>query len=346
MTQNTTQNRRLVLASRPQGAPVAENFRLEEQPVAEPADGQVLLRTIWLSLDPYMRGRMSDAPSYSPPVEIGAVMVGGTVSQVVKSRHSEYHEGEWVLSYSGWQEYELSDGTGLVKLGDDLEHPSWALGILGMPGFTAYMGLLDIGQPKEGETLVVAAATGPVGATVGQIGKIKGCRVVGVAGGAEKCRYAEEVLGFDSCLDHHADDFAGQLARACPKGIDVYYENVGGKVFDAVLPLLNTSARVPICGLVSGYNATGLPDGPDRLPLLMGTLLKKRIRMQGFIIAQDYGDRNGEFQEEMGRWLKEGKIHYREQVTDGLENAPQALIGLLEGKNFGKVVIRVAQDNG
>lgn len=346
MTQDTTQNRRLVLASRPQGAPVAENFRLEEQPVAEPADGQVLLRTIWLSLDPYMRGRMSDAPSYSPPVEIGAVMVGGTVSQVVKSRHSEYHEGEWVLSYSGWQEYELSDGTGLVKLGDDLEHPSWALGILGMPGFTAYMGLLDIGQPKEGETLVVAAATGPVGATVGQIGKIKGCRVVGVAGGAEKCRYAEEVLGFDSCLDHHADDFAGQLARACPKGIDVYYENVGGKVFDAVLPLLNTSARVPICGLVSGYNATGLPEGPDRLPLLMGTLLKKRIRMQGFIIAQDYGDRIGEFQEEMGRWLKEGKIHYREQVTDGLENAPQALIGLLEGKNFGKVVIRVAQDNG
>lgn len=346
MTQNTTQNRRLVLASRPQGAPVAENFTLEEQPVAEPADGQVLLRTIWLSLDPYMRGRMSDAPSYSPPVEIGAVMVGGTVSQVVKSRHSEYHEGEWVLSYSGWQEYELSDGTGLVKLGDDLEHPSWALGILGMPGFTAYMGLLDIGQPKEGETLVVAAATGPVGATVGQIGKIKGCRVVGVAGGAEKCRYAEEVLGFDSCLDHHADDFAGQLARACPKGIDVYYENVGGKVFDAVLPLLNTSARVPICGLVSGYNATGLPDGPDRLPLLMGTLLKKRIRMQGFIIAQDYGDRIGEFQEEMGRWLKEGKIHYREQVTDGLENAPQALIGLLEGKNFGKVVIRVAQNNG
>ena len=346
MTQDTTQNRRLVLACRPQGAPVAENFRLEEQPVAEPADGQVLLRTIWLSLDPYMRGRMSDAPSYSPPVEIGAVMVGGTVSQVVKSRHSEYHEGEWVLSYSGWQEYELSDGTGLVKLGDDLEHPSWALGILGMPGFTAYMGLLDIGQPKEGETLVVAAATGPVGATVGQIGKIKGCRVVGVAGGAEKCRYAEEVLGFDSCLDHHADDFAGQLARACPKGIDVYYENVGGKVFDAVLPLLNTSARVPICGLVSGYNATGLPDGPDRLPLLMGTLLKKRIRMQGFIIAQDYGDRIGEFQEEMGRWLKEGKIHYREQVTDGLENAPQALIGLLEGKNFGKVVIRVAQDNG
>ncbi|VEN36384.1 unnamed protein product [Callosobruchus maculatus] len=213
-----------------------------------------------------------------------------------------------------------------------------------MPGFTAYMGLLDIGQPREGETLVVAAATGPVGATVGQIGKIKGCRVVGVAGGEEKCRHAVEVLGFDACIDHHADDFAEQLASACPQGIDVYYENVGGKVFDAVLPLLNTSARVPVCGLVSGYNATNLPDGPDRLPLLMGTILKKRIRMQGFIIAQDYGHRIDEFQQEMGRWVKEGKIHYREQVIEGLEAAPDALIGLLEGKNFGKVVIRVAAD--
>ena len=206
------------------------------------------------------------------------------------------------------------------------------------------MGLLDIGQPQAGETLVVAAATGPVGATVGQIGKIKGCRVIGVAGGEEKCRHAVDVLGFDACLDHHADDFSEQLAKACPQGIDVYYENVGGKVFDAVLPLLNTSARVPVCGLVSGYNATNLPDGPDRLPLLMGTILKKRIRMQGFIIAQDYGHRIDEFQQEMGRWVKEGKIHYREQVTEGLDAAPEALIGLLEGKNFGKVVIRVAAD--
>lgn len=213
-----------------------------------------------------------------------------------------------------------------------------------MPGFTAYMGLLDIGQPQAGETLVVAAATGPVGATVGQIGKIKGCRVIGVAGGEEKCRHAVDVLGFDACLDHHADDFAEQLAKACPQGIDVYYENVGGKVFDAVLPLLNTSARVPVCGLVSGYNATNLPEGPDRLPLLMGTILKKRIRMQGFIIAQDYGHRIDEFQQEMGRWVQEGKIHYREQVTEGLDAAPEALIGLLEGKNFGKVVIRVAAD--
>lgn len=345
MSQSSTRNRRWLLASRPHGAPVVNNFRLEEQPLPALAEGQVLLRTVWLSLDPYMRGRMSDAPSYSPPVEIGAVMVGGTVSRVEQSKHPDFKPGEWVLGYSGWQEYELSDGSGLVKLGENPSHPSWALGVLGMPGFTAYMGLLDIGQPKAGETLVVAAATGPVGATVGQIGKIKGCRVIGIAGGAEKCRHAVEVLGFDQCLDHHAADFDAQLATVCPQGIDVYYENVGGKVFDAVLPLLNTAARVPVCGLVSGYNATRLPDGPDRLPLLMATLLKKRIRMQGFIIGQDYGHRIKEFQDEMGRWVQEGKIHYREQVTDGLENAPEALIGLLEGKNFGKVVIRVAADN-
>ena len=345
MSQSSTQNRQWVLASRPHGAPTADNFRLETTDIPQPADGQLLLRTMWLSLDPYMRGRMSDAPSYSPPVEIGAVMVGGTVSRVEASNHPDYQPGEWVLGYSGWQEYELSDGNGLVKLGENPEHPSWSLGILGMPGFTAYMGLLDIGQPKAGETLVVAAATGPVGSTVGQIGKLKGCRVVGVAGGAEKCRHATEVRGFDQCLDHHADDFAEQLKQACPQGIDIYYENVGGKVFDAVLPLLNTAARVPVCGLVSGYNATDLPPGPDRLGLLMGTILKKRIRMQGFIINQDYGHRIEEFQQQMGQWVKEGNIHYREQVTDGLENAPDALIGLLEGKNFGKVVIRVANNN-
>ena len=344
MTKDTLRQRRWVLASRPHGEPVADNFRLEETNVPEPAEGEVLLRTIYLSLDPYMRGRMSDAPSYSPPVELGAVMVGGTVSRVEESRHPNFKTGEWVLGYSGWQSYDVSNGDGLVKLGDAPEHPSWSLGILGMPGFTAYMGLLDIGQPKAGETLVVAAATGPVGATVGQIGKLKGCRVVGIAGGPEKCRHAVEVLGFDLCIDHRAADVAEQLASACPSGIDVYYENVGGKVFDAVLPLLNTSARVPICGLVSGYNATDLPEGPDRLPLLMGTLLKKRIRMQGFIIAQDYGHRIGEFQEQMGRWVQEGKIKYREQIIDGLENAPAALIGLLKGENFGKVVIRLSDE--
>lgn len=345
MSQPTLRHRRWILASRPHGEPVKDNFRLEEGDVPTPGNGQLLLRTVYLSLDPYMRGRMSDAPSYSPPVEIGATMVGGTVSRVEQSNHDGFKPGDWVLSYGGWQNYEISDGQGLVKLGDKPEHPSWALGILGMPGFTAYMGLLDIGQPKAGETLVVAAATGPVGATVGQIGKIKGCRVVGVAGGSEKCRYAVDTLGFDACLDHRADDFAEQLAKACPQGIDVYYENVGGKVFDAVLPLLNTAARVPVCGLVSGYSATDLPAGPDRLPLLMGTILKKRIRMQGFIIGQDYGHRIGEFQQAMGQWVSEGLIKYREQITDGLEQAPEAFFGLLKGKNFGKVVIRVGSDD-
>ncbi|QHM94891.1 NADP-dependent oxidoreductase [Kosakonia sacchari] len=341
MKQDPHRNRRWVLASRPHGAPVAENFRLEEDAIATPGEGQVLLRTVFLSLDPYMRGRMSDTPSYSPPVKIGEVMCGGTVSRVVKSQHPDFAEGDWVLGYSGWQDYDISGGEGLVKLGDNPPHPSWSLGILGMPGFTAYMGLLDIGQPKSGETLVVAAATGPVGATVGQIGKIKGCRVVGVAGGSEKCRHAVDVLGFDHCIDHHAEDFAEQLAAACPQGIDIYFENVGGKVFDAVLPLLNTSARIPLCGLVSGYNATDLPAGPDRIPLLMATLLKKRIRLQGFIIGQDYGHRIHEFQQEMEQWIRQEIIQYREQLIEGLENAPDAFIGLLEGKNFGKVVVQI-----
>lgn len=341
MTQ--TINRQIVLASRPHGAPTDSNFRLQHVAKPTPAQGEVLLRTIYLSLDPYMRGRMSDAKSYAEPVAIDDVMVGGTVCQVETSHHPDFTVGEWVLAYTGWQDYAISNGEGILKLGRDPITPSYALGVMGMPGFTAYMGLLDIGQPKAGETLVVAAATGPVGATVGQIGKIKGCRVVGIAGGEEKCRYAKQVLGFDECLDHKADDFAQQLAQACPQGIDVYYENVGGKVFDAVLPLLNTSARVPVCGLVSQYNATALPTGPDRLPLLMGTLLTKRIRMQGFIIFDDYGDRYSEFSREMSQWLSQGKIHYREQIISGLDNAPQTFIGLLEGKNFGKVVIEVNQ---
>ncbi|WP_217519381.1 NADP-dependent oxidoreductase [Vibrio metschnikovii] len=341
MTQ--TINRQIVLAARPHGAPTDSNFRLQHAAKPTPAQGEVLLRTIYLSLDPYMRGRMSDAKSYAQPVAIDDVMVGGTVCQVETSYHPDFTVGEWVLAYTGWQDYAISNGEGLLKLGRDPITPSYALGVMGMPGFTAYMGLLDIGQPKADETLVVAAATGPVGATVGQIGKIKGCRVVGIAGGEEKCRYAKQVLGFDECIDHKADDFAQQLAQACPQGIDVYYENVGGKVFDAVLPLLNTSARIPVCGLISQYNATALPTGPDRLPLLMGTLLTKRIRMQGFIIFDDYGDRYSEFAREMSQWLSQGKIHYREQIVSGLDNAPQTFIGLLEGKNFGKVVIEVNQ---
>ncbi|MEK0364141.1 NADP-dependent oxidoreductase [Pseudomonas sp. CBC3] len=341
MPQQSQHNRSIRLASRPSGAPTPDNFSLETSPVPSPEDGQLLLRTVYLSLDPYMRGRMSAGPSYAPPMEVGDVMVGGTVCRVVESRHPDYQEDDWVLSSNGWQDYALSGGEGLLKLGREMQHPSHALGVLGMPGFTAYMGLLDIGQPKPGETLVVAAATGPVGATVGQIGKLRGCRVVGVAGGPDKCRHAVQTLGFDACIDHRADDFTQQLAERCPDGIDIYFENVGGKVFDAVLPLLNTSARVPVCGVVAQYNSTDLPDGPDRLPLLLDTILKKRMRMQGFIIFNDYGHRYDEFARDMSAWYAEGKIKYREQIVQGLENAPEAFIGLLEGKNFGKLVVQV-----
>ncbi|MCH4881340.1 NADP-dependent oxidoreductase [Pseudomonas sp. TMW22090] len=342
MPQSKQVNRRVVLASRPHGAPVEANFRIEQSPIPQPAEGQVLLRTVYLSLDPYMRGRMSDAPSYAPPVEIGGVMVGGTVCRVLASKNPAYKVGDWVLSFSGWQDYALSDGSDLTRLGDSPTHPSYALGILGMPGFTAYMGLLDIGRPQTGETLVVAAATGPVGATVGQIGKIKGCHVVGVAGGADKCRHAVEVLGFDTCIDHHAPDFPEQLAKACPEGIDVYFENVGGKVFDAVLPLLNAKARVPVCGIIAHYNDTALPMGPDRLPSLMGAILRKRINVQGFIIFDDYAHRYDEFFNEMSSWFAQGRIKYREELVSGLEEAPNAFIGLLEGRNFGKLVVRVS----
>jgi NADPH-dependent curcumin reductase len=341
MSQNRQSNRRILLAERPHGAPVLKNFRLEHAPVPEPAEGQVLLRTVYLSLDPYMRGRMSDAPSYAEPVGIDEVMVGATICRIEASRHPDFVTGEWVLAYIGWQDYAISDGSGLTRLGAKPEKPSYALGILGMPGFTAYMGLLDIGRPKPGDTLVVAAATGAVGAAVGQIGKLKGCRVVGVAGSSEKCNYAKAVLGFDHCLDRRSADFEAQLNRTCTNGIDIYYENVSGKVFDAVLPLLNAGARVPVCGLIAHYNATRLPDGPDRLPLLMRTILTKRLKVHGFIIFEDYGHRYDEFEKQMSEWVRSGQIKYREQVVDGLENAPKAFIGLLDGQNFGKLVIRV-----
>jgi len=346
MSQNPSINRRFVLASRPQGAPTAENFRLEEQEIPAAKEGQLVLRTLYLSLDPYMRGRMSDAPSYAAPVQIDEVMTGGAVSQVVSSHHADFKAGDLVLGSTGWQSHAVVDAKEVKKLeAAALKHPSLALGVLGMPGFTAFMGLLDIGQPQAGETVVVAAATGPVGSLVGQIAKIKGAKVVGIAGGEEKCRYAVEHFGFDECLDHRAPQLAERLKAACPEGIDVYFENVGGEVFDAVLPLLNTKARIPVCGLVSQYNATNLPDGKDRVPLLASTILRKRLRMQGFIIFDDYGHRYPEFAKQMSEWLEAGKVKFREDIVEGLENAPQAFIGLLEGKNFGKLVVKVGKEN-
>jgi NADPH-dependent curcumin reductase CurA len=344
MTHVSSTNRQVTLASRPVGAPTATDFTLAEQPVPAPGEGQVLLRNLYLSLDPYMRGRMSDAESYAAPVAVRDVMVGGTVARVVASRHPDWQAGDLVLAYGGWQDYALSDGGDLSRLDPGMAHPSLALGVLGMPGFTAYMGLLDIGQPRPGETVVVAAASGAVGSVVGQIAKLKGCHVVGIAGGNEKCGYVVDELGFDACADHRAKDFPQQLEAACRQGIDVYFESVGGAVFDAVLPLLNTKARVPLCGLIAQYNDTDLPRGPDRMGLLMRTLLTKRIRMQGFIIFDDYGPRFGEFLAAMGEWVRQGKIKYREDVVEGLKNAPDAFIGMLEGQNFGKLVVRVARE--
>ena len=335
-------NRQITLASRPLGAPTADNFRWVEGPVPQPAEGQLLLRNLYLSLDPYMRGRMSDAASYAAPVALGEVMVGATVARVETSRHPDFQTGQLVLAYGGWQDYVLSDGRGLNRLDADMPRPSLALGVLGMPGFTAYMGLLDIGQPQPGETVVVAAASGAVGSVVGQIARLKGCHAVGIAGGAEKCRYVVDELGFDACVDHYGEDLPQQLEAACRQGIDVYFESVGGAVFDAVLPLLNAKARIPLCGLIAQYNATELPPGPDRLGLLARTLLTRRIRMQGFIIFDDYGARFGEFLAAMSDWVGQGRIRYREDIVEGLENAPEAFIGLLEGRNFGKLVVRIA----
>ncbi|WP_148716117.1 NADP-dependent oxidoreductase [Chitinolyticbacter meiyuanensis] len=339
----STTNRRILLAAHPHGLPKPTDFRLDTEPVPTPADGQVLLRTLYLSLDPYMRNLMEEiGPGYALPVPLGTPMVGGTISRVVASRHPRLKEGQLVLAQAGWQDYALSDGGGLFLLGE-LEQPSLALGGLGMPGFTAYVGLLDIGQPKPGETVVVAAATGAVGAVVGQLAKLKGARAVGIAGGADKCRYAVEVLGFDACLDRHDPNWAEGLAAACPDGIDVYFESVGGEVLDAVLPLLNLGARIPLCGFISHYNER-TASGPDRLPRLLATLLPKRIRMQGFIIFDHYAERFEAFQRDMGTWVKTGEVKLREDVVDGLEAAPAAFIGLLQGRNFGKLVVRVAED--
>ena len=298
-----------------------------------------------------MRGRMSDAPSYAAPVAIGGVMEGQTVSRVEFSLNANYRPGDVVLATSGWQQFAVSDGRNLTRLPAGLERMSWALGILGMTGFTAYMGLLDIGRPRPGETVVVAAATGAVGSAVGQIAKLKGCRVVGIAGGAEKCGWAVKELGFDACIDHRAPALADHLAAACPAGIDVYFENVGGKIFRAVVPLLNAHARIPVCGLIAHYGSDAKGAEADWPLTLMRTILVKRITMRGFIIYDDYGHRFEEFLASMQGWLRDGRIKYREDVVNGLENAPQAFLGLLEGRNFGKLVVRVdgmqgASDDG
>ncbi len=340
----TTKNRQILLASRPHGGPVSENFKLVEMTVPQAGPGQMLLHTIYLSLDPYMRGRMDAAASYAEPVKIGEVMEGGGVCAVVESNLQGYVAGDIVVARTGWQEYSLSDGEGVQRVDPALGPISYALGVLGMPGLTAYTGLLNIGKPQPGETLVVAAASGAVGSVVGQIAKIKGCRVIGIASGEQKCRFVTEELGFDGCLDHRQPDLAA-LRQGCllRNGVDICWENVGGAVFDAVLPLLNNFARIPVCGLIAHYNATELPSGQDRVPLLMRNILIKRLIFQGFIV-RDYGSQFRDFITDMSGWLREGQVKYREDITDGLENAPRELIGLLKGENFGKKIIRVSLD--
>jgi len=301
---------------------------------------------LYLSLDPYMRGRMSAGESYADPVEVGDVMVGGTVCEVLSSRHPDWKDGDLVLSYSGWQSHALSDGTGLRRLHPSVAPLSTALGVLGMPGFTAYAGLLEIGKPLPGETVVVAAATGPVGSAVGQIARIKGARAVGIAGGPEKCRALVEEFGFDAAVDHRSRTFAADLAAATPDGVDVYFENVGGRVAAEVSRRMNLYGRIPVCGLVANYNATSAPEGPDRLPGFMGLILTKSLLVRGFIQSEFTRSHGRDFARDMPAWVGDGSVRYREDVVDGLRSAPEAFRGMLAGRNFGKVLVRVADSPG
>jgi NADPH-dependent curcumin reductase CurA len=327
--------RQIVLTARPQGRPKQSDFCLEETVIPAPGAGQVLLRVQYLSLDPYMRGRMDDRKSYATPVPLGGVMPGESVAIVIASNHPAYSEGDIVVARTGWRTHAVLDGADLRKLDPAVAPGTTALGVLGMPGHSAYVGLLDIGHPKAGETVVVSAASGAVGSVVGQIAKIKGCRVLGIAGGEAKCRYVTNELGFDACVDHRAPDFAAALARACPNGIDVDFENVGGPVLQAIWPLLNNFARVVVCGLIAHSNDSAPPRGPD-----IRYVLAKRLTMRGFLIL-DHRARFGDFLRDVSAWLREGRIKYREDIVDGLENAPEAFIGMLEGRNFGKLIVRV-----
>ena len=329
---------RIVLASRPVGEPTLDNFRLEEVPILQPGPGQMLLRTRWLSLDPYMRGRMSDAPSYAKPVGIGEVMEGGTVSDVVTSNVSGFAKGDIVVGRTGWQTHALSDGSGLQKVDPRRAPISTALGVLGMPGMTAYIGLANIGQPKEGETVVVSAASGAVGAVAGQLAKRQGARVIGIAGGADKCRYVKDELGFDMAVDHRNADLGAALDQACPNGIDVYFENVGGAVQHAVFPRLNDFGRMIMCGMISEYNDTTPRPGPNLM-----SVVRKRLHIQGFIVS-DHWQRYGEFRALAAPLVKSRQLRYREDIVEGIDNAPAAFIGLLQGKNFGKLLVRLSAD--
>jgi NADPH-dependent curcumin reductase len=339
-----TKSTQIRLASRPVGEPQDSDFEVVTTELPEVGEGQVLLRTVYLSLDPYMRGRMSAAKSYAKPVEVGDVMVGGTVCEVLESRAPNRAAGDLVLAFTGWQTHAVVDARHTRRLDPAAAPVSTALGVLGMPGFTAYAGLLEIGRPQPGETVVVAAATGPVGSAVGQIARVKGARAVGIAGGPEKCRALTEEFAFDAAVDHRSPTFREELEAATPDGVDVYFENVGGPVTDAVVRRLNKFARIPVCGLVSGYNATEAPPGPDRLPAFLTRILTLSLTVRGFIQDEFVPTRHDDFLRDMTGWVRDGSVRYREDIVDGLERAPEAFRGLLAGRNFGKLLVQVGED--
>jgi len=333
------ENRQVLLRRRPNGLPVPEDFAIVEAPLPEPAEGEVLLRGIYLSLDPYMRGRISAARSYARPVEPGEVIEGRVVGQVVRSRHPGFRDGDYAFGGYGWQLYSAVEGGRLEQL-DPAEAPiSTALGVLGMPGLTAYVGLATIGQPQPGETVVVSAASGAVGAVAGQLAKRQGARVVGIAGGADKCRYVEQELGFDAAIDHRGADLGAALDAACPAGIDVYFENVGGSVQQAVFPRLNDFGRMVMCGMIAEYNDREPRPGPN-----FGAVVRKRLKIQGFIVS-DQRHRHAEYRAVAAPLLRAGLLKYREDIVDGLERAPEAFIGLLQGRNFGKLLVKLGDDS-
>jgi NADPH-dependent curcumin reductase len=330
-------NLKVLLANRPTGWVKESDFRIVESDIPTPGDGQVLVKNHYLSLDPYMRGRMNDQRSYAAKVELGEVMTGETAGEVIESRNPRFQRGDAIAGRVGWQRYALSDGSDLRKIDAKLVPMSAHLGVVGMPGVTAWIGLNDIGQPKPGETVVVSAASGAVGSVVGQLAKMKDCRVVGVAGGPEKCDYVVKELGFDACIDHRAGKLSEALAAATPKGIDVYFENVGGALLDAVLLRCNPFARIPLCGMVSQYNATTDRYGVQNLMMAVAM----RIKLQGFIVSDNMA-RWPEALKELAQGVRDGRIKYRESVTQGLENAPRAFIGMLKGENFGKQLVKIA----
>ncbi len=331
-------NRQVLLQRRPDGLPVPDDFAIVDRPLPEPADGQVLLRGIYLSLDPYMRGRISGQRSYAKPTALGDVIEGRVVGQVMRSRHPDFREGDYAFGGYGWQTHSAVDGSGLTKLDPAAAPISTALGILGMPGLTAHAGLKTIGEPKPGETVVVSAASGAVGAVAGQLAKQRGCRVVGIAGGADKCRYVTDELGFDACLDHRGADLGAALDASCPKGIDIYFENVGGAVQRAVYPRLNDFGRMIMCGMISEYNDAEPRPGPSLV-----AAVRRRLRIQGFIVS-DHAALRPEYLALAAPLVRSGALKYRKDIVEGIDNAPAAFIGLLQGKNFGKLIVRLGED--